>query len=54
MKYYIAVKMQFCGVLYTVSGPYDTFEEAENDFDVQRMIWNANLQENQYLGIVKQ
>ena len=29
MKYYIAVKMEFVGALYDVSGPYDSFEEAE-------------------------
>ena len=51
-KYYIAVKMQFAGELYTVSGPYDSFEEAEEDFDMQRIAWADGLDEDQYLGIV--
>ncbi len=39
MKYYIAVKLQYAGELYTVSGPYETFEDAEEDLDTQRMVW---------------
>ena len=52
IKYYIAVKKQFVGEMYTVSGPYDTFEEAEEDFDIQRMVWEDNLDEDEYIGIV--
>ena len=52
MKYYIAVKLQFAGELYTVSGPYDSFEEAEANFDVQKMVWDDTLNEGEYLGIV--
>lgn len=51
-EYYIAVKMRFVGELYTVSGPYDTFEEAENDLDIQSFVWEDNLDEDEYLGIV--
>lgn len=52
MKYYIAVKMEFVGALYDVSGPYDSFEEAENDFDIQHSIWADSLSSDEYLGIV--
>ena len=52
MKYYIAVKMQFVGELYTVSGPYNTFEEAEEDLDIWRMVWEDNLDEDEYISIV--
>ena len=51
-KYYIAVKMQFAGELYTVSGPYNSFEEAEADFDMQQMVYGEELDEGLYLGIV--
>ena len=52
MKYYIAVKMQFVGELYTISGPYDTFEEAESDLDFQRIAFDSLCDEDQYIGIV--
>ena len=51
MKYYIAVKMKYVGELYTVSGSYDSFEEAEEDFDMQQDMWD-DLGEDEYLGIV--
>ena len=51
-EYYIAVKMKSVGELYTVSGPYNTFEEAENDFDSQMWIWEDSLDEDEYLGVV--
>lgn len=51
MKYYVAVKMQFVGEMYTVSGPFDTFEEAEEDLDIERMIFD-DLDEDEYLGVV--
>jgi len=51
-EYYISVKMRFAGELYPVSGPYNTFEEAENDLDVQSWIWEDSLDEDEYLGIV--
>lgn len=52
MKYYISVKMAFGVDLYDVSGPYDSFEEAEADFDTQVMLWKDTLNEDEYLGIV--
>lgn len=52
MKYYVAVKMLYVGELYTVSGPFDSFEEAEADLDVQITCWNDMLDEDEYLGIV--
>jgi len=51
-EYYIAVKMRFGGELYTVSGPYDSFEDAENDLDTQMWIWEDSLDEDEYLGVV--
>lgn len=53
MKYYIAIKMQFIGEIMRVSGPYDSFKEAEADFDIQKLIWDDNTDEDQYLGIVE-
>ena len=52
MKYYIVVKMRFVGELYDVSGPYNTYEEAEEDLDVQHLAWGDGLDEDEYLGIV--
>ena len=52
MKYYIAVKLRFAGELYDVSGPYDSHEEAEEDFDFQCSVWENSLNDNEYLGIV--
>ena len=52
MKYYIVVKMEFVGELYDVSGPYDTYKEAEEDFDMQHLIWNEDLEDDEYLSIV--
>ena len=42
-KYYIVVKLHFAGELYSVFGPYDSFEEAENDFDIQYLMWSNSL-----------
>ena len=44
--------MAFGVELYPVSGPYDSFEEAEADFDTQVMLWKDMLDEDEYLGIV--
>ena len=52
MKYYIVVKMRFVGEMYDVSGPYDTRQEAEDDFDCQHMIWADSLEDDEYLSIV--
>ena len=52
-QYYIAVKMQYIGELYTVSGPYDSFMEAESELDIQRSIWKGSLGNGEYLGIVE-
>lgn len=51
-KYYIVVKMQFVGELYEVAGPYDTFQEAENDLDTQHLVWSNSLEKDEYLSIV--
>ena len=51
-KYYIAVKAPFIGELYTVSGPYNTFEAAEADFDIIKIAWSDALNGDEYLGIV--
>ena len=52
MRYYIVMKMRFVGELYTVSGPYNSYEEAEADFDVQHLVWESSLSNDQYLSIV--
>ena len=52
MKWYIAVKMRFVGELYDVSGPYNTFEEAEEEFDMLQLAYKDIIEEDQYLGIV--
>lgn len=52
MKYYIVVKMQYVGEMYDVSGPYDSFQEAEEDLDTQHMLWGDSLDEDEYLSIV--
>lgn len=52
MKFYIAVKLKYVGELYDVSGPYNSFEEAESDFDNQVILWEDSLEEDEYLGIV--
>ena len=52
MKYYIVVKMRYVGELYDVSGPYNSCEEAEADFDTQHLIWADTLEEDEYLTIV--
>lgn len=43
MQYYIVVKMRFVGELYDVSGPYDSRQEAEDDFDIQHLVWELKL-----------
>lgn len=53
LKYYIVVKMKYVGELYDVSGPYDTFENAEEDMDVQQDIWGDSLERDEYLCIVR-
>ena len=52
MKWYIVVKMRFVGELYDVSGPYDTYEEAEEDFDTLHIAYEDIIEDDQYLGIV--
>lgn len=44
--------MEFAGELYDVSGPYDSREEAEDDFDIQHSIWFDSLESDEYLSIV--
>ena len=44
--------MEFVGELYDVSGPYDSFKEAEEDFDIQHSIWADSLDNDEYLSIV--
>lgn len=53
MSYYVAVKMKYVGEMYTVSGPFDTFEEAEKDMDEFQAIVYDNLDEDEYLSVVK-
>lgn len=52
MKYYIVVKLRFLGELYDVSGPYNSRQEAEDDFDLQHIVWEDSLGEDEYLSIV--
>lgn len=52
MQYYIVVKMRFVGELYDVSGPYDSRQEAEDDFGIQHLVWEDSLGEDEYLSIV--
>lgn len=52
MLYYIVVKMRFVGELYDVSGPYNSLQEVETDFDTQHLVWVDSLGEDEYLGIV--
>ena len=51
-KYYIVVKLHYVGEMYSVSGPYDTFEEAESDFDFQYSMLSSSLGTSEYLAIV--
>ena len=51
-KFFIAVKAPFIGELYTASGPYDSFEAAEADFDIIKLAWADALSGDEYLGIV--
>ena len=50
---YIVVKMKYVGELYDVRGPYDTFENAEEDMDVRQDIWGDSLERDEYLCIVR-
>ena len=52
MKWYIVVKIRFCGELYDVGGPYNTWEEAEKDFDTLLLAYEDIIEEDQYLQIV--
>lgn len=52
MKYYITVKSEFGGELYDVSGPYNSHQEAEADFDTQHLTWADSLEKDEYLAIV--
>ena len=52
MSFYIVKKMRFVGEIYTISGPYDSYEEAEADFDTQHLVWGTSLSNDEYLFIV--
>ena len=49
---YIVVKQRYCGILYDLSGPYDSYEEASDDYELYQSIWEDILEEDQYVEIV--
>ena len=52
MKWYITVKMRYLGELYDVDGPYNTYEEAEYEFELLQLFYENILEDGQYLSIV--
>ena len=52
MKYYIAVRMKIVGELYDVSGPYDSYDDAEDELWIYEIAYGDIIEEDQYLAIV--